>query len=175
MALLTATQIRTHVDSDLPDTALDAIIAAEEAEIVRLYGPNGTGAMTGHYTPEPGATILTLDRKASAVTSVVERTSDEVDTLDTASFRLEDDGRTLRRVIDGDDGNTYWAERVDVTFTVTDDDARRIMALVDLVKLRLAFSGHGAIGVGKATITAADHARERARILRTAGNSGVFA
>lgn len=173
MALLTADQIREHADTDLGDDALDRIIAAEEAEIVREHGPSGTTNATGHYTPPSAATTIVLDRKASSIVSIVERTGTDADTIDAAAYRLEGDGRTVRRLPDSIDGNSYWAERVDVTYTPVADDDRRTMALVDLVKLRLAFTGNLRVQAGDAAVTAADYARERARILRSAGTPVV--
>lgn len=176
MALLTATEIREHVDTDLGDTALDRLLADADAEIVRRYGAH-TANQVETFTPPPGSTTIMLDRPVSAVVSVVETEEDESDTTLAASdYELQSE-RTLRRKGDGTNPASTWAPIVVVTYTPDSDNARRIGVTIDLVKLAVQYQAAQSVSVGDVSISHVDHARERETILRRLAPSimGVWA
>lgn len=179
MALLTATQIREHVDTDLGDTAIDRLLADADAEIVRRYGAHTTNIVET-FTPPPGAVTIQTDRAISAVVSIIETEETDIGesdvTLDPADYEVMRE-RTIRRVSGGLHSSATWAPIVVVTYTPESDDARRIGVTIDLVKLAVQYQAAQSVSVGDVSISHVDYNRERELILRRLAPSimGVWA
>lgn len=155
--LLTPISLREHVETDLSDAALQCILDSEEAEIVRRYGPHATAS----ETLAGGARWLILARDAASVTQIVE-TADGLDTaLGADAYRLWPGGRIERL-------DAIWAPRVAVTYTPREETAQRRLALINLCKLAIAYSGLKSEGVGSGDYqaTALDYTGEREKLLR---------
>lgn len=179
-ALLTAAQLREHVETDLPDTALDRIILAEEGEIVRRYGPHATAA----ETLQGGDEFLVLARAAASITAVTETIGLTDTVLAADDYRLWPGGRLQRRadgttgsfqpnvmggVIDTLNVTPRWGDRVAVTYVPVDETAQRTLVLVQLCKLAIQYSGlkSESVGGGDHSETTADYPVEREKLLRS--------
>ena len=131
--VLTAAQLKLrNVGEDFENVDLEAIIMAEEAYLAGRIGP----LLTPYVQTFHGSGIghLPLDRRVSAVTSVV----DAGVTIPGTDYALVDGYRIV-----GLWGDRVWIGPVVVTATV--DDVERVrLALVDLVRLRLSDTGQEA-------------------------------
>ena len=66
--LLSVADLREHVESDLPDTALQRVLDAEEGEIVHRYGVD----VAASETLPGGGEWLVLERLPASISSIVE-------------------------------------------------------------------------------------------------------
>ncbi len=159
-SLLAPADIRTHIETDLPDVALQRIIDAEEAAIVTRFGPHTTedetfevsdwdvtqgglssaGAPWGEVFPYGASTKITLGRPAQTITTVTEWIGVVQTVLDASDYELYE-ARRLIRVTTGSHPRMGWGHRVRVQYTPVADNARRIRVLIDLVRLELAQTG----------------------------------
>lgn len=136
MTLLTADEFREHVTTALGDDAIERALDAAEEAIDAIAGP--VGAVT--EIRNGGYTFVTLARRASAITSIVETWGDETTTLAAGDYQIRSDGRSLKRLDTGDNPSRYWVGQVAVEYTPEADEATRKMVQLQLAKLELAFS-----------------------------------
>jgi hypothetical protein len=162
--LLTATQLKEHLETDLGDDALQRILDAEEGEITRRYGAiaTETDILPG------GDSMLTLSRKASSITSVTELVSTTSTALATDDWRAWADHR-LERLATGTNARTTWGDRVTVVYTPVDRTDQRTLVLVQLCKLALVYGGLASesIGGGDYVMRALPWGIERETLLAT--------
>jgi hypothetical protein len=164
MGLLTVAQLREHVETSLPDTALDRILAACEQAIATWAGPlevdeDGVVADVSERLWAPGRTLLRLHQLPVAVTSVTDVVNGTETVLDPSAYRLE--GRLLRRL-----GGTF-GEWTTVVYTPTDDSATRRAVLVQLCQLELNVQpGMASQGAGGWSESYRTYLRQRDELLR---------
>ncbi len=173
MALLTVTQLREHLETDLGDDALQRILDAEEGEIVRRYG---SPALASEML-EGGDTWLVLERTPASITSITETVGDVDTVLAADDYRLWSGGR-LQRLADGTNPHSDWGDRATIVYVPRDESAQRTLALIQLCKLAVAYQGVKVHSVaGDYSETAQEYNLERERLLRSiAPRSGmVFA
>jgi hypothetical protein len=165
MGLLTVAQLREHVETSLPDTALERILASCELAITAWAGPlelDLDDAVTDvtETVAAPGRALLRLRQVPTAVTTVVDVHRGIETTLDSDDCRAED--RYLRRL-----GDRTWGKRTTVTYTPFDDSAVRRMVLVQLCQLELNVQpGMAAQGAGPWSETYGKYLRQRDELLR---------
>lgn len=168
MTLLTPTQLRQHVDTDLPDAALQRILDDVDAEIVRRFGEHTT-TITEAHRPGAGESRLFTDRKIASITSIVEtvRTTigDEQITLAADDYVIESN-RCIRRESNGTNSRTYWAELVEIEYLPVADTARRIGVTIDVCKLTIVYQALASSSVGDASMSHVAYDMERERLLR---------
>ena len=191
--LITVAQLREHVETDLPDTALQRLVDDADAEIQRRYGPHST-TTTETFSPSPGDSLLFLTRQCGDTASVVVTEKypgtlgETTIVLDTTDYEWQDNNRTLRRLPTGTHGPGIWTDTpgqlaawapwVTVAYTPAADDARRVRVLIDLCKLAVVYDATSMTMVGKAfQTTQLDYARERNRLMAVLAppNLGFFA
>lgn len=165
MGLLTVAELREHVESALPDTALERLLAGCELAIAGWAGPlsfdeDGAVEAVTETMNAPGRTLLLLRQAPVAVTSVTDIHGGIEADLDASEYRIE--GRHLRRL-----AMALWGERTVVTFTPTDDSAIRRTVLVQLVQLELNVQpGMASQGAGGWTESYGRYLRQRNELLR---------
>ena len=136
--LLTVTEVREHVETGLPDDALERVVDSEDAYMraqVGIHDP--AGDMT--YTDDNPGRRISLPRPASAITSVTRDSwygfSYEIPAR---NYRLQDEGRAVW-IYD------YWtSERYDqmtIVFTPLPENAERTKALIELIRLAIQDTG----------------------------------
>jgi hypothetical protein len=164
MALLTVAQLREHVETSLPDAALDRILASAEQAIATWAGPlevdeDGVVADATERLWAPGRTLLRLHQLPTAVTSVTDLVNGVETLLDPSAYRLE--GRYVRRL-----GGTF-GEWTIVVYTPTDDSATRRAVLVQLCQLELNVQpGMASQGAGGWSESYRTYLRQRDELLR---------
>lgn len=174
-ALITVEDIQEHLEADMNPLALARLIDAADADIVESYGAHnegGAGSSTDQYMG--GDTGLFLNRAYATLTSVTE-TRGTVDTVLAADdYRVWHGNRTLERIATGTNPQSYWGERVVVVTVPFDDDAKRIMATIDLVKLALQYNGLRSERAGDYRSDSADFEKDRLAILRRLGRKQLI-
>ena len=162
MPLITPTQLREHTETDLSDDALLRIIASEEAEIVRRYGPHDTAA----ETVRGGAYQLVLNRAAQSVTMVTEYWGGQAFEVLADEYRVVSGGYVLERVAG------VWPAVVDVEYLPVDTSPQRTRVLIDLCKLALQYNATTFEGVGDYRTRSVGYTSEREKLLRQAAAFG---
>ena len=176
MALLTAEQVRGHIQTDLDDAALGLLLADAEAEIVLRCG--SATARTDTLRGESSDWIYPSIAIAAAsdVTRVVERRARHVgdDTLVTLAdddWSLWHGGTALFREPQGANPpwRRGWAYLVTLEYRPAGgagEEARRKRAQLDLVRLAIQHPGIAQQTSGGYSASYRDYERERSRILR---------
>lgn len=172
MALLVVGQIREHVETDMNDNALQRLIDAEDAEIVRRFGAptTQTDVLRG------GEERLFLSQLASTITSVTEEVAHTTTVLATDDYEVWW-SQELDRLTDGTNGRRTWGERVTVVYVPQTMTAQRVACLTQLVQLAVRYNGvtQESIGAGDYSAASADYQKERERLFRKlAPRGGVF-
>lgn len=164
VAILTTAELKTHVETDLAEAALQRILDGLDAEIIARAGALGSQvARVDGFSRE-----IVLPRAAATLTSVVESGLDGT-TLALAAddYSLWPSGQAITRLSGGTNSAVVWARSVTVTYTPVDDLARRRVALIDLAKLELQFNGLSSERVGDYSSEAAKHSEARESIFRS--------
>lgn len=169
-ALVTASDVREHVETDLSDTALDRLIADADAEIVRSFGAH-TGTVTERFTPGPSDERIWTARPIASITSITETyvnaSGESPVTLAVTDYEVEGD-REIRRTAGGTNSSSEWRGIVTVVYTpsATTETARRKRVTIDLVRLACRYEGASASKAGDFSVNHVDYERERSRLLR---------
>lgn len=131
MAILTVAELREHVPTTLVDDAVQRLLDATEAEIVRVAGEPGstTELLTG------GGRYIALSRPASAITSITETRYADVTVLAADDYLMHPGGYLFERQTGGTNSRHTWFGQVAVVYTPVDDADIRIGVQIDLFKL----------------------------------------
>lgn len=133
MAILTVDEFREHVTTALEDDAVQRLLDAAEAEIVRAAGAPGS---TTDIVPG-GSRLIALSRPASSITSVTETRYSTSTVLAANDYLLHPGGFILERLYTGTNPSYGWRGQATVAYTPVDDEAIRIGVQLDLVQLAL--------------------------------------
>ena len=144
MTLLSATQLREHIETDLGDGAIDRIANAAEKMIDREIG--AVGAITQIFNewgyPRGRDRVLFTTLPIGSITSIKER--DDPDdtqlTLSADDFRQEGN-RSLIRLRDGTNPRLFWAQHTEIIYALAAETEIRELVQINLVKLNLMYSG----------------------------------
>jgi hypothetical protein len=164
MGLLSVDELREHVETALPDSALERLLASAEQAISAWAGPlefdeDAVQAVT-ETVSAPGRTLLRLRQVPAAITSATDATGADETLLDAAEYRISD--RYLRRL-----GGATWGERTTVVYAPADDSATRRTVLVQLVQLELNVQpGMASQGAGSWQESYGRYLRQRNELLR---------
>lgn len=134
MASLTVEELREHVTSALEDEPLQRLLDAAWQAITKVAGPETASAAV----LDGGYSYLTLPRRASAITQIIEWFGlSGARVLTVGNYRLSDDGISIRRLTSGDLASDYWVGPVQVEYVAADDEAERQVVQIALVRLFL--------------------------------------
>ena len=158
--LISTADLRGHIETGLPDTALERLIDGADEEIVRRAGPHAGAVTVALSVLAPGA-LVALPAPAQTVVSVTEqRGSGAARPVASSDYQADFGGRFLRRL------RGWWPDKVIVVYIPAPDQYRRLGVLIGLVKLDLAFSGLAGQRIGQSQEqTSLVMLRERERIL----------
>lgn len=161
MPLLTASEVRQHVETDLDETGLQRIIDRADADLLQRAGPH-VGPITETLPGGGGSAFVA--RPIATLTSVREgeRISGATPALDlTLDVRLwAGEGRLERRP-----AGTRFDQIVEVVYDPIDDSERRKRTLLELVRLDLSQSGRGKERVGEYSYAGLDYRRHREALM----------
>lgn len=133
MPLLTTTEIREQVQTDLSNAALKKIYDAELKRIEVKVGKN-TGVLETKFAA--GLVDMFTQRPIGTITSIKERATPDATQVTLAADDYRTFGpRGLRRLATGTNAASYWGQEVEVTYNPIDDIDRRNLALVELVRI----------------------------------------
>ena len=164
---MTVTILKTFVETDLPDAALQVMLDAANEDLNLAVGPDTTMVET---VEGQGRKIIWLARPANSTFASITETDDSgtIVTLAVDDYSLAADGMQLTRLNTGTNPKTGWAGTVTITYTPLDLNKRN-RALVQLVELDLSFRpGAKSETIGDHSTTRQDYDGERARIIQAA-------
>ena len=163
--IVTLAVLRTLVETDLPDAALQVILDAADEDLTLAVGPDTTGT---HLEEASGERFLFLLRPASAVTSIKETVGTTTTTLATDDWKKWPDNMRFERLSTGTNAASGWQGQVEVVYTPADLNKRN-RALSQLVQLAVDFRPGGASeSLGDHQRTQEAYDREKARIINSA-------
>lgn len=148
---VTSTLLRTHVETDLDDYALELLIEDAYAAILQRRGARAELV----YRSDGGGAMLFVDPPADAVTTVTE---DGTEIEEDTDFRLRYGGRALQRI------GRNWGQTV-VEYDASDDDPRTDRVVIDLCKLALQYEGLQSSSDGDYRETHLPYQDEREKLL----------
>lgn len=162
MALLTAAEIRHHVETELDDTALQRVIDRLDADLQHHAGPHSgpitevvAGQRASVFLARPVATLTTV-REGDRITTATPTLDLELDVL-----LWGNEGRLERRP-----AGARFAALVEAIYEPVDDLDRRKRTLLELVRLDLAQSGRQRERVGEYAYAGLDYEARRDALLR---------
>lgn len=173
--LLTVTELRQHVETDLGDAALQRILDGETQAIEARIGPVTT--VTEHYSGGTGVGSLLLYQPAATIQAITERRGAVATVLDPADYHLHLVGLAVWRRTSGPNPASWWGDLVTVTYTPVSQGAERTGILIQLCKLALRYEGVISETAGSYSWSAApDYVEERERLIASLRRTGmVFA
>jgi len=164
---MTLAVLRTFVETDISDAALQVILSAAEEDITSAVGADTTMVELRDAHGEP---VLWLNRPCATMGAVTETdAAGTVVTLVAADYEL-DTANNLRvaRLATGTNPKSGWSGRVSLTYAPGDLN-RRNRAIAQLVELDLAFRpGAKSENLGDHSRSMQDYDAERARIIAQA-------
>lgn len=155
-SLATLAEVRTHVESDLSDEALERLVDSADADIVK-----SAGAHDGERTVDinGGYQDLLLPAPANTIASVSESEYfGDAETVASSEYTTLYGGRVLRK-----DG--IWKSKVSVTYTPVSTNAKRKEVLMQLVALAADYTPALFHADGAYSQTSRDYAKEKRRLL----------
>lgn len=166
--LLIVPQLIEHLETDVAGSVLGRLLDAANEEIVEAVGPH---AVDGDLTvlQVGGFDILTLARAALTITSITEVVDDTTTVLTVDDYLIWHNCHTLQRLNglnDGTNPRSTWGDRVTVVYAPIGDNARRRLALVDMVKLELTRSAFASESVGDYRVAYLDRNKEKDSIIQ---------
>ena len=159
---ISVSQLRLRVETDLDDTTLGLIIAAEEEAIVRQNGD--ASEVETHLAS--GISKLILKRAPESIASITERRTltDVAIALDANDWR-QISKRILYRLGDGANPGNRWGAEVVVAYTVDIDASLRDRVLLDLCQLSIEFDAYSAEKDGDWSGEQKDYSERREELL----------
>ena len=143
--LLTVDEVKEHVTTGLSDAALERLIDSQDAYIRQMVGQHDPANMMVYeedrelhlqriWLPRPAVSIATVEGRRLRDTVWTE--------WDASTYYMSDQGRTVRVLSGfGWDWSYGLQRRVRVTYTPVSENAGRIQALIDLVRLETQDTG----------------------------------
>ncbi len=169
MTILSADELREHIETDLGDVALLRLAAGAEEMIVREAGQTSDVTETRNEWGFPWGRHRELytARPVSIFTSIKERShpDDAQTTLETDDYRLEGVRRIIR-LQEGTNPRQLWAPYVELIYTPESDNDIRKLVQIALVKLGVMYSGAKKETEGDFEFWHNDTATETTAILR---------
>ena len=170
-SLITPTQLREHVSSALSDGALQTVIDAEEDALNDAAG--SLGVQTEEFDDATPVEYIFPACTIATITSIVEKWPDtflggyQSTTLDTTDYEIVPGNKSIRRLGSGAHSATRWGRRVVLTYTPSAETAKRVLALINLCKLNLAYTGlkSESVGGGEYSMTQGEYDSQRAQII----------
>lgn len=136
MSLISPAVYKEHdPGATLGDDALQRLIDANEAYMVRILGPHTREGSPAVDLFDGGLQTILPRQAVGSVVQVRERPYSDATWTVLASddYLVLDDGLTLRRVETGTNPSTRWAYLTEVTYVPMSNLAERIAALLDMV------------------------------------------
>lgn len=158
-------EVRTFIETDLPDPVLQTYMDDAEALIVRRYGPNAAD-LAAPLTRVMLGGLSVLYNVPAGVTEIREGTTVLVAGVD---YRVVSGGYLERLPL-----TKLWATRVEVDYQPEDDTESRRRVAIDLCKLAIEYTGLDTERIGDYSYTRQrQYVDERRRILSSLRSPGL--
>lgn len=180
MPLVNVAEIRSLIETDLGDTALEILENEAEATIMERYGVNYPGPVIRNYelldysmTPP---NILLLERSVLTITNIHEFSGEPVVDLTLAAndYRVLLGGTAVIRLATGTNPADVWARRVVITYTPIDDTFKRKKVIIDLIRLGIKYEAVKAHSEGDVSEASVDYIAERENLFSQMGSVIAF-
>ena len=166
MALLTTSELLTHLDSDLATAALQRLLDDAEAEIIKRFGAHSAGSSQVETLVGTGLEVVFVNKPISAVNSVIETIGTTATTLAADDYSVHNKF-VLERLADGTNSRSTWGDRVKVTYQPVSDTDQRKVVQIQLCKLAVNFEGLKSEKAGNYSRTWGEYNAERKQILNS--------
>lgn len=162
--MMTVEALRQHIETGMPDEALQRILDSETAAIERVTGISSAGSMQ----VRGGTLSFMLTVYGATVTGIVEIDRyGAVETLNGTDYRVLNGGMTFERSQLGDHPASCWADYLTITYALA-TSPEAVVTLIALCKLAIRYSGLRTETVGQDyTETTLDYTKERNALLRS--------
>ena len=174
--IITVADLREHVETDLPESAIQRLIDDADQFVVDTYGAHGPATQTDDLYVDSGSEYVFPTRPVDAITTVTEYTSETTSkVLDPTDYRLGHGSQSLLRLRNGSNPAVGWGYRVVVAYVIaTTENPQRRGVVIDLVSLSINHSsGLRSERAGDYSVSYGDSADERNKILRRLGGVRV--
>jgi len=161
MSIPTYAEVTARVETDLPQATIETLIAAEAEDVESRYGPDDEQV----DDLEGGGLWLFPQGRIEEVTSIVETLSDADTTLAADDYRLENQGRMIRRLNTGTNQRTEWGDRARITYTPAGGAVRK-RVIQDLVHLAIQYNCLAGHASGEYSEQQREYQAEREKILK---------
>ena len=141
--ILSVTDLREHVETDVSDVALQRLADAAELEINKAGGKpeSRTDKITSTAVGAGRTANVFVNRSIGSIDSIAERDVFEAAPVTLSANDYERIGqRELRRLRGGDNPRLFWAPITEITYTPAVNTSARQRAQIDLVKLGVEYS-----------------------------------
>ena len=159
----TVAEVAEHIEHDKGSDTVQRLIDSAEEEVLTRYGPHNAQVdfLRG------GDMFLYTLRPVLLVTSIIETVGETTTSLTTNDWTSRSGGWILERDQNGTNSRRTWADWVTVTYTPENDDDRRKMVMIELVRVSMAYSALKSSKVGDVTCSFVEYQNERESILST--------
>lgn len=174
--IITVADLREHVETDLPESAIQRLIDDADQLVIDTYGAHGPAVQTDDLYVDDGSEYVFPQRPVDAVTTVTEYTSETTSkVLDPTDYRLLHNGQSMLRLRNGTNPAVGWGYRVVVAYVITTaENPRRRGVVIDLVRLSINHSsGLRSERAGDYSVSYGNSEKERSKILRRLGGVNV--
>jgi len=117
----------------LGDDALQRIIDANEAYMVRKIGPHSREGSPVQERIQGGSDLLTPRQAVGHIVSVTEWWATWTQLLDVSDYEVLHDGLVLHRLMTGQNAAYHWGPYVDLAYVPRHNLEERILALLEMV------------------------------------------
>ena len=165
--LITISELEDHVETDLPEAALQRLIDAADRDIIDRYGPHTDQPLTVDIVPK-GRQIFLPYPPAVSITSIKEyspgygKLPRDADDVSSDNWQLVSPTKIIRV-------GFAFQERAIVTYVPVDDTDQREHMLIDVVNLAIVYEAEKISGVGEGGFGVStehfDYRKEREAIL----------
>ena len=173
--IITVADLREHVETDLPEAAVQRLIDEADQLVVDAYGAHGPATQTDDLYGDAGSEYVFPHRVVDAITTVTEHSSETTSkVIDPTDYRVLNGGTTLLRLRNGTNPSIGWPYRVVVAYVIsTAENPRRRGVVIDLVRLAAVHTGLRSERAGDYSAQSVDYETERGKILGRLGGVNV--
>lgn len=136
MTLLTVDELREHVATTLPDTALQRLLNDAEDAIVAFGGVVASEV----ELVDGGVGLIATSRPIGSITSIIERAGLSSPVTLAANDYQQTGRYLLRRLTTGTNSALRWRDPVQVSYVAEDDTDTREIVQLELVRIEISFT-----------------------------------
>lgn len=141
---MTVAEVRDHIETPIPDMALQRILDDAENELEYRFG-SAADNQTERFFPQGLTRFVYPSRRVDSIQEITEITDGPLGRTETVlsanDYQLTFNSQRIDRLPQGDHSRTNWGDEVVVVYTPYDDTLERDRIVIDLVRLALSYGG----------------------------------